>query len=304
MKDYYSDYLINMAEPKLIHDQFGQKHLIPKNGEKTIEFRKYSPLGKATTPLEEGVTPDGQALDVSVVTATAQYGGWIQLPDMLLTAIDNNMVHTVELLGSQAGRTLDTITREILNGGTSVQYAEGQVLARNLLEKEHKLTVECIMKAVKFLKTQNAEKIEGSYVGIIHPDCEYDLMHDTDWKEVSEYTTPEFAWEGEIGKIAGVRFVETTEAKIWEKAGKTPTSGGGSAPDVYSTLILGANAYGVTEITDGGLEIIVKQSNSHEDADSADSLKQGVSVGWKATKAVERLVETYMVRIESTSSFD
>lgn len=129
MKTYYSDYLIDMAEPELVHDQFGQKHPIPKNGGKTIEFRKYSPLPKATTPLTEGVTPDGQALNVSIVTATvSQYGGWIQLPDMLLlTAIDNNMVQAVELLGSQAGRTLDTVTREVLNGGTSVQYAEGQV---------------------------------------------------------------------------------------------------------------------------------------------------------------------------------
>ena len=105
MKTFYSDVLIDNAIPNLVHDQFGQKHPIPKNGGKTIEFRKYSPLPKATTPLTEGVTPDGQALNVSTVTATvAQYGGWIQLPDMLLlTAIDNNMVQATELLGDQAG---------------------------------------------------------------------------------------------------------------------------------------------------------------------------------------------------------
>ena len=79
----------------------GYRHGTPKNGGKTIEFRKYSPLAKATTALTEGVTPDGQALDVSAITATvSQYGGWIQLPDMLLlTAIDNNMVQATELLG-------------------------------------------------------------------------------------------------------------------------------------------------------------------------------------------------------------
>lgn len=122
MKVYYSDYLIDMAEPELIHDQFGQKHPIPKNGGKTIEFRRYSPLPKALTPLTEGITPDGQKLDVSTVTATvAQYGGFVELSDMLLlTAIDNNLVQATKLLGSQAGRTLDTITREVLNGGTNV----------------------------------------------------------------------------------------------------------------------------------------------------------------------------------------
>lgn len=296
MKTYYSDYMIDNAKPQLVHDQFAQKHPIPKNGGKTIEFRKYSPLPKALTPLTEGVTPDGQALNVTTITATvAQYGGWIQLPDMLLlTAIDNNMVQAVELLGDQAGRTLDTVTREVVNGGTSVQYAAGQVAARNLLTKEHKLTVEAVRRAVRFLKKQNAKRIDGSWVGIIHPDVAHDLMSDPEWKEWSKYTTPEHMYEGEIGKIAGVRFVETTEAKIFAQAGA-------GSIDVYSTLILGANAYGVTEVTGGGLETIVKQLGS---AGTADPLNQRASAGWKAVKTAERLVEQFMVRVETGCTFD
>ena len=114
-----------MAEPELVHDQFGQKHPIPKNGGKTIEFRKYDPLPKALTPLTEGVTPDGRKLTMGVITSTVhQYGDYIELSDiLLLTAIDNNLVQATRLLGSQAGRTLDTITREVLSGGTNVQYA-------------------------------------------------------------------------------------------------------------------------------------------------------------------------------------
>ena len=122
MKTYYSDYLIDLAEPELIHDQFGQKHPIPKNGGKTIEFRQYEPLPEMTTPLVEGVTPDGQSLKVSNLTATvAQYGGYVTLSDVLiLTAIDNNLVWATKLIASQAGRTLDTITREVINAGTNV----------------------------------------------------------------------------------------------------------------------------------------------------------------------------------------
>ena len=128
MKTFYSDYLIDMAEPLLVHDQFGQKHPIPKNGGKTIEFRKYDPLPKATTALTEGVTPEGQKLNMGVITATvAQYGGFIELSDMLLlSAIDNNLVQATKLLGSQAGRTLDTITREVLNGGQPRQPVRRQ----------------------------------------------------------------------------------------------------------------------------------------------------------------------------------
>lgn len=288
MKVYYSDYLIDNAVPKLVHDQFGQKHPIPKNGGKTIEFRKFSPLPKLTTPLTEGVTPDGQSLNVTTVEATvAQYGGYVTINDMLqLTAIDNMVVQATKLLGNQAGASLDTITREVLNGGTNVVYAGG-VTSRSALTTDNKLTVDDIKKAVRALKNQNAEKIGDSFVAIIHPDVAYDLTNDPAWQAVRTYCDPQDWYEGEIGKIAGVRFVETTEAKIFE---------GG----VYSTLILGDNAYGVTEIEGGGLEHIVKQLGS---AGTSDALNQRATCGWKATKVAERLVEQFMVRIESKCTF-
>ena len=295
MKTYYSDYLIDNATPKLIHDQFGQKHPIPKNGGKTIEFRKYSPLPKLTTPLQEGVTPDGQSLTMSTIEATvAQYGGYITLSDMLLlTAIDNNLVQATKLLGAQAGSTLDTITREVLNGGTNVIFAGGKD-ARGDLDASSLLMVDDVKKAVRLLKNQNAEKFEGDWVGVIHPDISYDLTNDPAWKDVKTYSDPSDIYEGEIGKIYGVRFSETTEAKIWAGAGADGRA-------VYSTLILGDNAYGVTEITGGGLQHIVKQLGS---AGTADALDQRATAGWKATKVAERLVENYMVRIESASTFN
>ena len=288
MKTYYSDYLIDNATPKLVHDQFGQKHPIPKNGGKTIEFRKYSPLPKLTTPISEGVTPDGQSLNMSTIEATvAQYGGYITLSDvLLLTAIDNNLVQATKLLGAQAGATLDTITREVLNGGTNVIFAGGKE-AREDLDDSSLLTVDDVKKAVRLLKNQNAEKINNDWVAIIHPDIAYDLTNDPAWKDVKTYSDPDDWYEGEIGKIFGVRFVETTEAKIFD---------GG----VYSTLILGDNAYGVTEISGGGLQHIVKQLGS---AGTSDPLDQRATAGWKATKVAERLVENYMVRIESKSTF-
>ena len=299
MKTYYSDYLIDMAEPELVHDQFGQKQPIPKNGGKTIQFRKYSPLPKLMAPLEEGKTPDGQSLNMTIVEATvAQYGGYIELSDMLLlAAIDNNLVQATKLLGGQAGRTLDTITREVLAGGTNVQYAEGQVKERNALvggaaDGNHYLTVNAVRMAVRTLKRMNAPRKDGGFVAIIHPDCSYDLMSDPNWKYPHQYQDTSNIYEGEIGKIEGVRFVETSEAKIFEKAGA-------SSRDVYATLVLGDDAYGVTDIQGGGLQHIVKQLGS---AGTADPLNQRATAGWKATKTAVRLVEEYMVRIETTAS--
>lgn len=300
IKTYYDDYLIDCSSPKLVHDQFGQKRPIPAGRGKTIEFRKVSPLPVSTTPLTEGVTPESQQLTISTVEAPVQqYGGYVELSDMVvLTAIDNNLVIAAKQLGAQAGKTLDAITREVLAGGTNVQYAEGQVTQRNQLvggkeEGNHYLTVDAVRRAVRTLKKQDAEPIGDSFIGIIHPDVAYDLMSDPKWVNVKSYSDPEGIYEGEIGKIENVRFVETSEAKVFEGAGA-------EGRDVYATLILGDNAYGITEIEGGGLTLIVKQLGS---GGASDPLDQRASVAWKATKAAVRLQEAYMVRIETTSTF-
>ena len=384
MKTYYSDYLIDNAEPALVHDRCAQKHSIPAGNGKTVQFRKYDPLPKLTNPIAEGVTPSGQTINMGIVNATvAQYGGYVELTDLLLmTAIDNNLCMATKLLGSQAGRTLDTISREVLVGGTNVQYGEGKVSSREQItggkenaEDNCYLTVDAIRRAVRFLKNQNAEKIDGAYVAIIHPDCAYDLMSDPNWRYPHQYAEPSAIFEGEIGKIEGVRFIESTEAKVFhaedladgernlkvsaavtnsatvgftsngnvaagslvgravlidgrkyyvsantsssmtlatdstkaEAASVTcakdtviyPGEAGAEGVDVYATLVFGENAYGTTELANGGLEHIVKQLGS---AGSSDPLNQRATVGWKATKVTVRLVEAFMIRIETAAA--
>ena len=381
MKTYYDTMLIRLAEAELVHNQFGQKKPIPKGKGKTIEFRKFSSLGKALTPLSEGITPSGQKLNVTSINATVnQYGGYVEISDMLiLTAVDNNLQEATRLIATQAAQTLDTVTREVLNGGTNALYAGGVAGRAGLVggdatpANNKYLTVLDVKKAVRNLKVQNAKKINGYYVGIIHPDCAFDLTNDPEWKYPHQYQDTTELYNGEIGQIAGVRFVETTEAKIFHApnlagddrtlaidyadgysgaitsvafdggtvAGSAlvgrkimingvpatvtanttsaitfastnfgavandtviyPGEAGKDGRDVYSTLVIGADAYGVTEIEGGGLQHIVKQLGS---AGTADPLNQRATCGWKATQAAERLVENYMVRIESASTFE
>lgn len=301
MKTFYEKRLIDQAEPALVHDQFGDPYPIPANGGKNIEFRKYDSLPKATTPLTEGVTPDGQTMNVSIVTAEVkQYGGWVPITDTLqLTAIDNNIVQATKIIASQAGRTLDTIVRDVLAGGTNVIYApkigeggaETPVTSRATLDATCQLTSDLIARAATQLKAMNADPIGTSFVGIIHPYVAYELRRDPDWIDVHKYAQPDEIYNGEIGTLHGVRFVETSEAKIWKGTGCP------AGLAVFSTLILGAHAYGSTEIEGGGLEHIVKQLGYGD-----DPLNQRASVGWKAHKTAERLVEQYMVRIESCSA--
>jgi N4-gp56 family major capsid protein len=301
MKTFYDKTLITLASPYLVHDQFGQKRDIPKNGGKIIEFRKFSSLPKALTPLTEGVTPSGNKLNVSTVSATVeQYGDYIEQTDLLeLTAVDNTIVEATKQLASQAGLTIDTIVRNELVGGTNVMYCpkvkdgvETAVTLRSDIDSTSLLRVKDVFKAAAELKAMNAPKIDGYYVGIIHPYVAYDLMQEAgnQWLEVQKYTTPENMLNGEIGCLGGVRFVESTEAKIWQE--------GADNAAVFATLILGADAYGVTSVTGGGVEHIVKQKGYGN-----DPLNQRSSIGWKGLKTAKRLVEEYMVRIESGSTF-
>ena len=275
-----------------------------------------------------------------------QYGGYVTISDLLdLTAIDNNLLQATKLIASQAGRTLDTITREVLNSGTNVQYAAGQVSSRSALYQNSggancNLSAEAVKKAVRFLEAQNAPKIDGYYIGIIHHYCKYDLMSDPNWLSPHQYVDTEKIYKGEIGELYGVRFVETSRAKVFRGEDLCPTSrsltvslaangttlsvsetmtagalkdrwilvggvkrrvvnnstsglvlneavtasvgtkvwpgeGGAEGADVYSTLILGDEAYGVTEVQGGGLKHIVKQLGS---AGSGDPLDQRATV--------------------------
>ena len=298
-KTYYEKNLIGLVQPELVHDQFGQKHPIPKGGGKTIEFRQFDTLPELTEPLAEGVTPDGQSMSVTSKTATVrQYGGYVTVADMLdLTAIDPVVLVADKSIASQAARTLDTVTRDIINAGTNVQYAAGQVDSRGALYYNDKddncnLTVDAVRRAVRTLEAQDAPKLGGCYAGIIHPYCKYDLMSDPNWKMPHTYKDTVELYSNEIGQLYGVRFVESSRAKVFKGEGK-------DGADVYSTLIVGDDAYGVTEIAGGGLEHFVKQRGS---AGTADPIDQRSTIGWKATKTAEILVEQYMVRIESTAT--
>lgn len=304
MKTFYEKRLLDQAEPLLVHNQFGDKYPIPANNGKKIEFRKYSALPKALTALTEGVTPAGNSLTVTTVEGTVkQYGDWIQLSDMLqMTAIDNNVVQATKLLSSQAGRTLDTVTREVLAGGTNVMYApkvvdgaETEVLSRSALTPECVLTPFVVMRAAATLEAMNTPKINGSYVLIIHPYCRETLQESPGWVDVVKYKEGNNTFSGEIGKIGDVRVVTTSEAKVINDS-TCPVVEESTYYSVFTSLLLGANAYGVTMLENGGLQHIVKQLGYGE-----DPLNQRSSCGWKATSVAVRLCEEYMVRIESLS---
>lgn len=314
MKTYYDSELIEMAGPNLVHHQFGMKKPIPKGRGKKIEFRKFSNFKKATTPLTEGVTPDGNKMDVKIIEKeVSQYGDYVTISDVLeLTAIDDFILEATDKHGQNAGLTLDTICRNEINAGTNVRYAQddagAEITSRSNLTEKALLTPDLVAKAVADLKANNTPKIDGYYVGIIHPYVAYDLMRNKEWIDVAEYAGSTQIFEGEIGKLYGVRFVETTEAKIWKSAADDcpKINASGSATEasnrhaVFSTLFIGKDAYANIDVNGGGLEVIVHQKGS---GGTADPLNQRSTVGWKATYATAIRIPEYIVRVESLSAY-
>jgi N4-gp56 family major capsid protein len=130
--------------------------------------------------------------------------------------------------------------------------------------------------------------VAPAYIGIVSPEGWYDLQDETGWVPVEKYSSTMKLLEGEVGKLGDVRFIETTNAKVF-------TAGGASSIDVHTTLILGAEAYGITRISGESLKNIVKPLGS---AGSADPLEQRGTTGWKATFVAKILNDAFMVRIE------
>ncbi|MEG1779653.1 MAG: N4-gp56 family major capsid protein, partial [Oscillospiraceae bacterium] len=154
-KTFYDRALLTRLLPNLVFQKYGQKKSIPSNSGDTTNFRKFNSLAANTTPLQEGVTPSGNALDVSSITAKIeQYGGFVEISDKLdMVGIDPVLTETAKLLGEQAGLTLDTVVRDVVCTGTNVQYAGGAASTATVTAK---ITATEIMKAVRTLRAANA----------------------------------------------------------------------------------------------------------------------------------------------------
>ena len=225
MKTYYGMELLENAKPQLVHNQFAATKPLPVGGGKTVEWRKFGAFDKALTPLTEGVTPDGSGITVSYITKElSQYGDYTTVSDMLdLTAIDDVVLEITDRHGANMGLTLDTVTRNEIQQGTHVIYAPAigsggaktEVQHRYDLDKSCTMTAELVARAATALKKMNAPTFAGKYVCIIHPSVAFDLRNDPDWVAAHQYAAATELFSGEIGELHGVRFVETTEAKIF-----------------------------------------------------------------------------------------
>ena len=220
IKSWYNTEALENARSNHIFTQFAKSIPLPEHHGMTVEMRKANTFGDVPR-LQEGVIPDGQKFGYSAVQATVfEYGTYTSLGRRLERhAIDPVAQDAAEEMGAAGGNTQDKIARNVALSGSNVMYcdkADGtRVSTRSQLTNDCVLTPTMVNRAVTWLKKHKAPKINGKYVAIIHPSVTFDIRESKGWLDAHEYAHPDEIYNGEIGELHGVRFIESDNAKVF-----------------------------------------------------------------------------------------
>ncbi len=298
---YYDRALLEAARAELVHEGLAQKRPIPAKSGNTIKFRRYANLSPADTPLTEGVTPPGQALSKTDITASISwYGDFVHVTDVVdITGQDAELTVASQKLGYQMGQTRDKIVRDVMvscasvsnashgsNGHTPTEITKADIdaVVKTLLSANAKMTTP----AVPAGGGQGTVPIRRAYWGIADTDLVDDLEKVTGFTAASEYGDSGASVDAEWGATGNVRWLVTSEGYV-----------SSDTPAVYSLPILGRDAYGVTELTEAAASNIIKPFGS---AGTADPLNQRASSGWKMAFVARILNDNFMHVLKVTHS--
>lgn len=307
---YAEKELLKRGLPFLVLEKFGQAKPLPENSTKVMKFRRYNALPNTPQALTEGVTPTGQTLTVTDVTATlTQYGDRVTITDVILdTHEDQTLNEAVNLLGEQAAQMIEKMRFGVLKAGTNVLFANGAARAA----VNTAISINLQRRAVRALKRQNAraitsivrstpsygtENVAPGYVALIHPDLEADVRQLTGFVPAEKYgsMTP---WENELGKCEDVRYVSSTIFEPWADAGGAKgamLSTTGTNADVYPVLFVGRDAYAIVALK--GMFALTPMVVNPKPSDS-DPLAQRGHCAWKAMQTCVILNDSWLVRAE------
>ena len=309
MKEYYDTELLENARVEMFYAQFAKKQHLPANHGKTVEWRKWNTFAKAGM-LQEGVIPTGQKFGMSSKTGSInQYGTYASVSDILeMRAYDPIILGATEEMAASAAETQETLIRDALLANTNVLYCDNITLATGASagtptapgEMEATATVLCVLtpdsvaKAVTIMKKNRVPTINGKYYAVIHPSVAYDLRKSDEWVEAHKYSAASEIFNGEIGELHGVRFIENVFAPIL--AGDYANKAGGKT---YATYFFGKDAFGIIDPEGGALEMIVKDKSQ-----VGGPLNQFSTIGYKfETNGATILYPERLLRVMSCSSY-
>ena len=270
--------------PTLPHLEGGQINAkFVKGSNNTMRFLRMPDLSVTTnsgtisagTPpwLTEGTAPDAEALSFGYEEFSAgQAGRRVEITDLSLDGNPLDLASkTAEKVALNAKQTIDEFVGRKLAAGTNAMYAGTGNEARTDLTATDVVTGRLLRRAVQTMKGDNIPKFgDGTYHSIVHPDVVFDIEDDTEiggWIDAARYGDTMKLLTGELGKYAGIRFVESSNARTF-------AAGAGDGSDVYSTVLLGPEAYAVGDW--GTVTTHVVLPGGH-----GDELAQVMSVGWK-----------------------
>ena len=310
LKTFYDTELLENTRMGLYYAQFAKKQTLPKNHGTTLEWRKWNTFAKATE-LQEGVIPSGQQFGQTAKTgAIKEYGTYATISKNLeFHAYDDVILGATEEMGASAAETQETLIRDGLLANTNVMYCDNVTLADGSIAGTPTspatmeasatvmslLTPAMINKAVTKMKKDKVQRINGKFYAVIHPSVAFDLRESKGWIDAHKYGAPEELFNGEIGELHGVRFIESPDAPVL--GGGDYTNKAGTV--TYATYFFGKDAFGIVDPEGGALEMIIK---SKEEA--GGPLNQFSTIGYKfETNGVTMLYTERVLRLMSCSSF-
>ena len=323
MKDFYDTELLENARVEQFYAQFAKRQPLPRNHKGTVEWRKWNTFAPASQ-LTEGVIPTGQKFGVSAITGTiAQYGTYTAITDRLeLRAYDDVILGATEEMGASAAETQEKLIRDALLTNANVLYCDNIVLSTGAKTADAAaangnpaakgtpdapeymlddgtnrcvLTPAMVNKAVTILKKNRVPRINGRYYAVIHPSVAHDLRECEGWIEAHKYASPEELFNGEIGELHGVRFIEDVFAPVLKSASVKNAQDGA----VYATYFFGKDSFGIIDPEGGALEMII-----HDKGEIGGPLNQFSTIGYKfETNGATILYPERLLRVMSCSSY-
>ena len=324
LKTFYDTELLENARTELFYAQFAKRQPLPANHHGKVEWRKWNTFERAAK-LSEGVIPTGQKFGVTTVTGTVeQYGTYTAITDRLeLRAYDDIILGATEEMGASAAETQEKLIRDALLTGTNVLYCDninrdtGEFISTPAScaamgaggrtdSTEHGwalLTPAMINKAVTIMKKNRVPRINGYYYAVVHPSVAHDLRQDESWIEAHKYAAPDALFNGEIGELHGVRFIENVFAPVLgvkvESASADDAYVNQERGRTYATYFFGKDSFGIIDPEGGALEMII-----HDKGEIGGPLNQFSTIGYKfETNGATILYPERLLRVMSVSSF-
>lgn len=302
----------------MLIERVGQFDPQGKNKTKTVKWRRFEALARATAPLAEGVTPPGQIVRVTDVEATLeQYGDWVQITDVIADTHEDPVLNEMSTVcGEQAGETVEVVRIAVAKAGTNVYFpgtvtTRGTVngtISRGMLRKivrgfkrNKAMEITQLIKATAMIST---EPVAPAFWAFGHTDLASDVRGISGFVPTEQYADSGKAIEGELGKSEGVRFALSALWEPWYAAGASGTtylSGGvavtvAAACDVYPIVVFSRNAFGIVPLA--GSNAITPAVYNPGKPVPGDPLGQKGFVSWKTMQAAAILQQLWIARAE------